>query len=141
MSEKNYSSETCSCGSGAQSWQHTRACMLQGGTRLSAERPLDFAERRTRIRGRVYGPERGATRAYHNAADKPGNRIPPLVGPDCMGLLESALRILVGIQTNWNTELLEMSPDGRHCKLKHPGYIGWIMTDALLNLNGEGWLS
>ena len=139
MSEKNNHSkkEACTC----ECVECTDFGHAPSQAGLPTQRPLDFPERRTRVRGGVQRPEQRIKTHYHNPPHRPHSRIPALVPPDCMGLLESALRILLGIQTNWTTELVNISDDGQRCFVKHPGYMGWIQTSAILNLSGEGLLS
>jgi hypothetical protein len=49
-------------------------------------------------------------------------------------MFETAVRILLGLQTDYTAELLEMSDAGDRAKVRGNGWEGWLETRAILNM-------
>jgi hypothetical protein len=101
---------------------------------LPEERAPDTGWRGAGIHtGRIHPARcREAGRCYETDERVP--RVLPLVVHDDMGLFESAVRILLGLQTDHGAELLEMSDAGDRAKVRMVGWEGWVETRAILNM-------
>jgi hypothetical protein len=108
------------------------ACVQAG---FPTERIHDKTSGRTGIRGGAGTTTGRFSGRHHNQTNRPNSGdIPALIGPDDHALFETVLRIMVGLQTGWTATLLEVSTDGRQCKVQGEGWTGWVMSQAVLQL-------
>lgn len=122
---------------------HSASC-AQRDTRHVKEQPLDYARPGAsflrHVRSSKGRKELADSIERERVKAAVYSIVPPLVAPDDMGLFESALRIILGLQSNWSVELVGVSTDGHRCLLQHQGYKGWAQTSAILSMEAEPWL-